>query len=89
MPVDIKTFINTMQVNVVSHDVAAVASVARGLARIGKAQGMADPLVYASIKVKWNGRPPANTVNPEVELSKLRVNPFEKLDWVMPIPSVK
>ncbi|MBK8562400.1 MAG: HTTM domain-containing protein [Saprospiraceae bacterium] len=89
MPVDIKTFINTMQVNVVSHDVAAVASVARGLARIGKAQGMVDPLVYASIKVKWNGRPPANTVNPEVELSKLRVNPFEKLDWVMPIPSVK
>jgi hypothetical protein len=89
MPVDIKTFINTMQINVVSHDVAAVASVARGLARIGKTQGMTDPLVYASIKVKWNGRPPANTVNPEVELSKLRVNPFEKLDWVMPVPSVK
>lgn len=89
MPVDIKTFINTMQINAVAHDVAAVASVARGLARIGKEKGMADPLVHASIKVKWNGRPPANTVNPEVELSTMRVNPFKKLDWVMPMPAEK
>ncbi len=89
MPVDINTFINTMQINVVGNDVAAVVSVAKGLARLGREQGMADPLVHASIKVSWNGRPAANTVDPAVELSKIVVNPFEKLDWVMPVPAVK
>jgi vitamin K-dependent gamma-carboxylase len=87
LPVEIGNFINPMQINAVAHDATAVVTVAKGLAEQGKDQGMVDPIVRANIRVRWNGCPTAPTVNPEVDLSKVEVSAFKKLDWVMPVPS--
>lgn len=87
MPVELGNFLNPMQINVVAHDAVAVRTVAKGLAAEGKKRGMADPVVKASIKVRWNGYPSAYTVNPDADLAKVEYSPFKKLDWVMPVPS--
>jgi len=86
LPVEINKFLNPMQMNAVSYDALAAAATAKQLAEEGKRRGMADPVVKASIKVRWNGYPPSYTVNPEVDLSKVDCSPFKKLDWVMPMP---
>ena len=86
IPVEIGKFINPMQINAAAHDPIAAATVAKELAKQGKERGMADPIVKANIRVRWNGYPAAFTVNPEVDLSKVEYSPFKKLDWVMPVP---
>lgn len=86
IPVEIEKFINPMQIKVVAHDPIAAADVAKELARQGKERGMADPIVKASIRVRWNGYPSAYTLNPAIDLSKVEYSPYRKLDWVMPVP---
>ncbi|MBI5914974.1 MAG: HTTM domain-containing protein [Bacteroidetes bacterium] len=84
--VEINKFINPMQINTAAHDPLAAAAVARMLARQGREGGMADPIVRAKIRVRWNGHPSAFTVNPEADLSKVTFGPFRKMEWVMPKP---
>lgn len=86
IPVEINKFINPMQINIAAGDAIAAADVAKMLAVEGRRRGMKDPVVKANIRVRWNGYPPANTVNPAVDLSKVEVSPFKKMDWVMPVP---
>ena len=86
IPVEIEKFLNPMQINAAAHDPIAAATVAKELARQGRERGMADPIVKANIRVRWNGYPAAFTVNPEVDLSKVACSPFKKLKWVMPVP---
>lgn len=87
IPVKIEEFINPMQINAALHDPIAAADVAKGLAREGKVHGMAEPVVKANIRVRWNGYQPAFTVNPDTDLAKVEYSPFRKLDWVMPVPT--
>lgn len=89
LPVEINKFLNPMQINAAAHDVVAVATIAKALAKEGRVQGMADPIVNANIRVRWNGYDAANTVDPSVDLSKVEVSAFKKLNWVMPVPHGK
>jgi hypothetical protein len=89
LPVEINKFLNPMQINAAAHDVVAVATIAKALAKEGRQQGMADPIVNAKIRVRWNGYDAANTVDPSVDLSKVEVSAFKKLNWVMPVPHGK
>jgi vitamin K-dependent gamma-carboxylase len=84
--VEIEKVINPMQINVVAHDPIAAVAVAKELSRQGLERGMADPIVKAKIRVRWNGYPSAYTVDPTVNLAKVAYSPFKKLEWVMPVP---
>ena len=85
-PIPANQLINPMQFMAVAHDARAAAQMARQIAVMGRQRGMKDPVVKANIKVIWNGRPPAYTVNPDVDLSKVSYSPFKRMEWVMPVP---
>lgn len=85
-PVDINTLINTQQIMATFFDPLALAETARGVAVIATQQGIKQPEVKASVRVRWNGYPPAFVVNPEVDLSKVDMDPLSSLEWIMPPP---
>ena len=84
--VPINKIINTEQIKWTAHDVRAVAHVGKELAKQAKAMGAKDPIVTASIQVKWNGREPTYFIDPTVDLSKVEHSPFKKVEWAMPKP---
>jgi len=86
VPVEINTFVNPAQINVALHDPIAAADIAKGVAKEAMLYSVADPIIKANIKVRWNGYPAANTVDPNIDLSEVTASPFKKLDWVMPVP---
>jgi hypothetical protein len=84
--VPINTIINTNQIKWVAYDVRAVAHVGKELAKQAKEMGLEDPIITASIKVKWNGRPETYIVDPTVDLSRVEHSPFRKIEWAMEKP---
>jgi vitamin K-dependent gamma-carboxylase len=86
IPVEVNTFVNPPQINAAAHDPKAAADIAKGIALEAKQFGIADPVVRARIKVRWNGHAPAYMVDTLLDLSKVQYNPFEELDWVLPVP---
>ena len=83
---DLRNLINPMQILRASEDVRCVRQIADMLAAEMKAKGMANPVVTAEVKVRWNGRPAAYTVDPAADLSKVGYSPFRRLEWVAEPP---
>jgi hypothetical protein len=84
--VDIRSFINDMQMNALIHDPRAVADFARMLKKEAARQGLPNAMVRASIRLRYNGRPAQYFVKPDVDLASVTYSPFRKLDWVVPVP---
>jgi hypothetical protein len=85
-PVDVNTLINTQQILATIFDPLALAETARGVAVIAMKQGIRQPRVKVRVRVKWNGYPSAFVVNPEVDLSKVDMDPLSSQEWIMPPP---
>lgn len=83
--VDIRSFVNDMQVINLSLDARSVAAFARKIREEVKGQGIPNAIVKARIRVRYNGRPAQFFVNPDVDLASVTYSPFRKLDWVMPL----
>lgn len=85
LPVDVRSFVNEMQVMNMACDARSVAAFARFLRGEAARMGVQDAIVKARIMVRYNGRPAQFFVDPEVDLASVSCSPFEKLDWVMPL----
>lgn len=86
LPVDVRSFINEMQVLNLISDVRSVAVFARFLKAEVARQGIAqNAVVKARILIRYNGRPAQLFVNPDVDLASVPYGPFEKLNWVIPL----
>lgn len=85
MAVEVGTFANEMQIMNISNDARSVAAFARMLKKEAAAKGVPDAIVKARIRVRYNGRPAQFFVNPEMDLSAVKYNPFEKMSWVTPL----
>ncbi|MCC6724209.1 MAG: HTTM domain-containing protein [Saprospiraceae bacterium] len=85
-PVEVNTFVNPPQIQVAAHDPKAAADIAKGIAKEAKLYGVADPVVRARIRVRWNGYAPAYMVDTLLDLSRVEFSPFQNLDWVQPVP---
>ena len=53
-----------------------------------KARGHRDVEVRVDALVSWNGRPPRRLVDPDVDLTKVRVALFSHADWILPAPTI-
>lgn len=83
--VDIRSFVNEMQMLNMSIDARSVAAFARRLRDEVAGQGIPNAVVKARIRVRYNGRPAQFFVNPEVDLASVTYSPFKKMDWVVPL----
>ena len=84
-PVDIRSFVNEMQMNNLARDAGSVAAFARMLRSEAAQHGLPGAQVKASIRVRYNNRPPQYFVNPDVDMAAAEYSPFRKLDWLMPL----
>ena len=85
LPVNIRTFINEMQLINLTIDARSVAAFARFLREEVARQGVPNAIVRARIRLRYNGRPAQFFVDPEVDLASVEYSPFKKLDWVVPL----
>jgi len=85
MNVEVGTFANEMQILNMTNDARSVAAFARMLKKEAAQKGLADGVVKARIRVRYNGRPAQFFVNPDVDLASVAYSPFKKLDWVVPL----
>jgi vitamin K-dependent gamma-carboxylase len=83
--VDIRSFVNDMQVINLAADARSVAAFARRIREEVAGQGIPNAIVKARIRVRYNGRPAQFFVDPEVDLASVKYSPFKKLDWVVPL----
>jgi len=83
--VDVRSFVNEMQMLNMSIDARSVAAFARRVREEVAAQGIPNAIVKARIRVRYNGRPAQFFVDPEVDLASVTYSPFKKLDWVVPL----
>ena len=85
MPVDVRSFVNEMQVLNMACDPRSLVAFARLLREEAARRGVEGALVKARIMVRYNGRPPQLFVDPDVDLASVSCSPFETLEWVYPL----
>lgn len=83
--VDIRSFVNEMQMKNMAIDARSVAAFARRVREEVAGQGIPNAIVKARIRVRYNGRPAQFFVDPEVDLASVTYSPFKKIDWVVPL----
>ena len=89
IPVEINTFINDMQILNLSMDPRSIKDFSKFLEKEAKSYGSVDPQIKAVIIEKYNGRTGVPFVDPDINLAEVPYQPFEKLDWVYPLPGKK
>jgi vitamin K-dependent gamma-carboxylase len=85
VPVEIKTFINDMQIRNLSMDPRSVADFARFLKEEAIKYATKDPEIKASIKLRYNGRPAQYFVDPDVDLATTSYHWYKRIPWVYPV----
>lgn len=85
-PVDIATFLNPAQIRGIASDPRMARDFAIALRSEAAKQGVQNPVVRASIRFGYNGRPPQDFVDPKVDLASAPYSPFKRLDWVVSLP---
>lgn len=87
-PVLIHKMINDMQILNMSMDPRSVKDFAMMLKRKALEMGFKNVAVTASIKVRYNGRASQYFIRPDIDLTKVEYNPFQKLEWVLPVSAL-
>jgi vitamin K-dependent gamma-carboxylase len=82
LPVDIQTFVNDYQMKALVADPRCVVELARAIKADVAKQGYSGAQVRADIRLRYNGQPTRHFVRPEVDLTAVKVSPFERLTWV-------
>ncbi|NNC83518.1 MAG: HTTM domain-containing protein, partial [Flavobacteriales bacterium] len=80
--VQINTFINTMQMTVMSQDPVALWQFANYVKQEALKQGIPEPEVHARIRVSMNGSPEQYIVDPSVDLSMQDYDPLGYNEWI-------
>ena len=85
VPVEIKTFINDMQIRNLSMDPRSVADFSRFLKAEAIKYATKDPVIKANIKLRYNGRPAQFFVDPNTDLSTAQYHWYQRIPWVYPV----
>lgn len=86
IPVNELAFIHTQQREVMGTDPRMILDFAKFLEKESIANyNVRQPVVKATVKVIYNGRPEQLFVNPDFDLAKATYSPFERMEFVMPI----
>jgi vitamin K-dependent gamma-carboxylase len=88
LPVDVKVFLNPVQINHLAQDPRAVLQFAQALKREGERQGVKDIKVQADMKMSYNGRPLLDFIDPEIDLTQASYSVFEPIIWVNEPPDL-
>ena len=84
--VDIRTMINEMQMLNLSMDPRSIADFGSLLHNIAATKGgIANPVVNARIRVRYNGRPSQYYIDPATDISLVPHHFYQRLDWVNPV----
>jgi vitamin K-dependent gamma-carboxylase len=82
-PVYFHTYLNEMQILHLWHDPRSLVQFARFMEEeVKQNHNMSRVKVTAEIKFKYNGRDPMYFIDPEVDLTRVDISPFKKLEWV-------
>ncbi len=85
LPVNVRSYINEMQVLNISYDARSALAFARLLRQEAARMGIPNAIVKARILVRYNGRPPQLFLDPNVDLASLEYSPFRRFEWVIPL----
>jgi vitamin K-dependent gamma-carboxylase len=77
--------INNLQVDLIAREAGALLRFARHLRQNAIANKAPNPKVKAKILVSFNGRPPQDFVNPNVDLADPRLSVYNTSSWLMPL----
>lgn len=81
----IETYLNPMQIKLLTMDPRAAADFAHYLRDKGEKVSGVPPKIRAQIKFAYNGRPAQYFVDSQIDLSTVQHTPYQKLDWVLPL----
>jgi vitamin K-dependent gamma-carboxylase len=83
LPVDLKVFLNPVQLTHLAQDPRSVHQFAQGLVREGEKQGVKGMIVQGTIKLKYNGRnEEVQMIDPNVDLTHSGYSIWSKIPWV-------
>jgi len=82
--VNIRKYVSKRQARKVYMHPYFILQVAHMLREEYKKEGMVDPEVYADLKLRVNGRPYQQYVNPNIDLAKEKWSIFRSVDWLEP-----
>lgn len=82
--VDVRRFVNDVQIRHMAHDPRSVAAFARMIKKTVMREGAPkDVWVKARIRISYNGRPMQYFVDPQADLSTVDADPFRVLPWLV------
>lgn len=81
-PIQSQTFVNDMQIRNIASDPRSVKMFADYLVEEAKRNNVAEPEVYADIKVVYNGRGPISFVKEGVDLAHVSSSSFREITWI-------
>ncbi len=84
MPVELNTFINDYQINMMRLDPRIAIKFAHWLAEEAKRRGVPEPQVKAKMKISHNGRPAQYIFDPNTDLSKVEIDLWHPEKWILP-----
>ncbi|NNE30665.1 MAG: HTTM domain-containing protein [Saprospiraceae bacterium] len=86
-PIELETFLSSNQYNHVFNDPHNLIHLAKYLSiKISAERGFVDPIIRADISVSFCGLPPQKMIDPNVDLTKVKINRYQKNHpWLLPL----
>ncbi len=85
MDLDPAEYLTYAQMQTLILDPKMIYQMATFLGNDARKKGISGAGVRAAVKVKFNGRSEQYIVNPETDLMKIKYNPFDLRNWVLPL----